>query len=82
MEIHKKQALQDLNTFGIAANADYFCVLQEPKDVEKLLNWQHAHFELPVLLLGGGSNVLFVSDYPGLVVRVVLAGRGRIRAGQ
>ncbi len=38
-------------------------------------NGRREHPELPVMFLGGGSNMLFVQDFPGLLVQVRLQDR-------
>lgn len=66
-------ALQTLNTFGIAANARY---LAQPETLDALREvLQRARLEsLPLLVLGGGSNIVLSGDFPGLVVRPCLRG--------
>ncbi|MCW3479319.1 UDP-N-acetylmuramate dehydrogenase [Neisseriaceae bacterium JH1-16] len=65
--------LTALNTFGIAVNARHFTTLTERADLPALLT-SEAYHQGPVLWLGGGSNLLFTRDYPGLVVKVALRG--------
>jgi len=74
MEIIKNASLKDLNTFGVKANANYLTEIHNLDDIEALLEWKIRN-DLPVLLLGGGSNLLFKNDYPGLVAKVCLAGK-------
>ncbi len=55
------------HTFGIAVNANHI-VCAESAD-ELISIWQSPHFStLPKLVLGEGSNMLFCSDFPGVVV--------------
>lgn len=72
MKIRENHSLKALNTFGLDAKARYFCTLHTLGGVRTLMAWQQEHPDLPVLFLGGGSNMLFVNDYPGLVVQVRL----------
>ncbi len=60
-------SLKPWNTFGIAHNANHI-VLAE--NVQQLLSaWQNAaQIQQPVLILGEGSNVLFLNDYAGTVI--------------
>ena len=74
MEIIKKASLKDLNTFGVAADAQFFSEIHHLENIEALLEWKAQH-DLPSLLLGGGSNLLFKSDYQGLVAKVCLSGK-------
>lgn len=59
--------LKTWNTFGIDHNAQHIVCAE---DEQQLLNaWQHATAEgQPVLILGEGSNVLFLEDYRGTVI--------------
>ncbi len=74
MEIIKNASLKDLNTFGVEATTKYFAEIHTLDDIEALLEWKSQH-DLPTLLLGGGSNVLFKSNYEGLAAKVCLMGQ-------
>ncbi len=65
--------LQALNTFGIAARADFFAELDALADLPDLLATPQAQ-QGPVVWLGGGSNLLLTGDVAGLVVRMALKG--------
>ncbi|PID50387.1 MAG: UDP-N-acetylenolpyruvoylglucosamine reductase [Proteobacteria bacterium] len=75
MKITENVSLQHLNTFGVAAKARYYCRLATVGGLKTVLLWQREHPDLPVLFLGGGSNLLFIDDFPGLVVQVKLRER-------
>ncbi len=64
MEIKENQSLRHLNTFGVEARTRY---LAELNTLNELPDLDLAAFD-SVLVLGGGSNVLFTHDYPGLVL--------------
>ena len=66
--------LQSLNTFGLPARARYFHALHEPQNLPALCAFAEQH-GLPLLILGGGSNLVLTKDYPGLVIHVNLHGR-------
>jgi len=69
MQILSNAPLQAHHTFGLAVSARYLAVAQAPEQVLPLL--QNPRFEgLPVLFLGGGSNVLFTQNFEGLVVKI------------
>jgi UDP-N-acetylmuramate dehydrogenase len=73
MLIRNYVSLRSFNTFGVEASARYYTELDDLSQLYQLLN--HEIFcTQPRLILGGGSNVLFVSDFEGLVVRVLLKG--------
>lgn len=72
MQIRENHNIQALNSFGLAASARYFCSLHTLGGVRTLQQWAQQHPDLPLLFLGGGSNMLFVNDFPGLLVQVRL----------
>jgi len=74
MEINKNASLKALNTFGVNANAKYLSYIQNLQDIEALFEWKTKN-DLPNLILGGGSNLLFKNDYEGLVAKVDLLGK-------
>ncbi|PHM69575.1 UDP-N-acetylmuramate dehydrogenase [Xenorhabdus sp. KJ12.1] len=67
MSVCQPNQLKTFNTFGISANADHIDIATS---VESLLSsWQEAVTkDHPVLMLGGGSNVLFTEDFKGTVI--------------
>lgn len=75
MKIQENYSLRALNTFGLDAKARYFCPLHKLGGLRTIAQWAQAHPELPVMFLGGGSNVLFAEDFPGLVAHVRLQDR-------
>lgn len=72
-ELHRNASLKKLNTFGVDARtavlADVFSV-----DALPALFAELRRQELAWLVLGEGSNVLFVNDYLGAIVRPHFAG--------
>ena len=69
LSIHRNYSLLGHNTFGIDVRADYFV---EYHSVEQLqaIHQMRKNGELPQesLFIGGGSNLLFTSDFKGLVL--------------
>lgn len=73
MEIRQDVELRSYNSFGVPAMAAHFVELSSEKELSAVLT--HAEQgNLPILILGGGSNILFVNDFAGLVVHI--ANRG------
>ena len=73
MEILEQQSLRLFNTFGIDVKARYFVTLEKVSDITEFI--REARFAgLPRLILGGGSNVVFRQDYPGVVLHVKFNG--------
>ncbi|WP_175621075.1 UDP-N-acetylmuramate dehydrogenase [Chryseobacterium schmidteae] len=66
-------SLKPFNTFGVEAKAKYFV---EVNTVEELIETlKHSHTQtLPLLFLGGGSNILFTKDFDGLAIQLNLKG--------
>ena len=69
LSIHRNYSLLGHNTFGIDVRADYFV---EYHSVEQLqaIHQMRKNGELPQesLFIGGGSNLLFTSDFNGVVL--------------
>lgn len=65
--------LQHLNTFGLSVLARHFCDAETVEDLREALAFARASVH-PILLLGGGSNVVLTRDFPGLVVHIALKG--------
>ena len=59
-------ALKTYNTFGIDARCRYFFYYTKESELIDFLSATPG-LRLPVFFLGGGSNVLFTSDFDGLV---------------
>ncbi len=66
-------SLLPYNTFHIAARARYFAAVQGMDQVEEWVAWNRVK-QLPLLVLGGGSNVLLTQDFGGLVLKNELMG--------
>jgi UDP-N-acetylmuramate dehydrogenase len=69
MHLDQKVSLKSLNTFGIEAQARYFVEAKTHSEVLTLLNYRHM-IHMPILFLGGGSNVLFTGDFTGIVIKI------------
>lgn len=61
--------LKPINTFGIAAQTKFFCRASSLAELQEALSFA-SEKEIPVLILGGGSNLLFTQDWPGLTIQV------------
>lgn len=70
MEIQQASSLLPFNTFGIAVFASHFAEVQTEQDLLEVLRGQIR----PVLVLGGGSNILFTHDVAGLVIKNAIKG--------
>ncbi|MEE1869589.1 UDP-N-acetylmuramate dehydrogenase [Pseudomonas auratipiscis] len=66
-------SLKPYNTFGIEVKARFFTEAHNDDDVGQALA-QAAAQDVPVLVIGGGSNLLLTADVPALVLRMVSRG--------
>ena len=65
-------ALKEYNTFAVEASAANFYVITSVDDLLRDLNEIRSYS--PRLVLGGGSNLLFIEDYSGLILYPQLFG--------
>ena len=65
--------LAALNSFGVPARAAHYARISDTDELQQALDFA-AEQRLPLLVLGGGSNTLFLGNYHGLVLHV--ANRG------
>lgn len=77
MQVQKNISLQAYNTFGIAVNAQQFVEINALSDLEYLPALVKENEN--ILILGGGSNLLFTQDYNGLVIKNNLKGISQIK---
>jgi UDP-N-acetylmuramate dehydrogenase len=84
MEIQEQVDLTPFNSFGVSQRAAYFAEINQASDLQQAREFA-ASEHLPLMVLGGGSNTLFIKDYPGLILymnckgRDLLAEPGRLR---
>ncbi len=71
MQIQEHKSLLQYNTFRIACEARWYAEYRCPNDIKELLQSGMLHAEQPLWILGGGSNLLFLNDYPGLMLHPV-----------
>ncbi len=62
-------SLKSHNTFGVDAKSKYFFEFTEPEDLEIFLNSNRTWRNEPLIVLGQGSNILFLNDFDGLIIR-------------
>ncbi len=72
MQIQEQVLLKDYTTFKIGGPADYFVLAQSLHDVEEAIAIAQEK-NLPILALGGGSNLLLTdAGFRGLVIKLDL----------
>ncbi|WP_392469615.1 UDP-N-acetylmuramate dehydrogenase [Sphingobacterium cellulitidis] len=67
------KSLKNLNTFAIEAIANQYIKVEDETVLNDLFN--EKLFEKEFFVLGGGSNVLFTKDYPGLLIHIANKGK-------
>ncbi len=73
LQIRENVSLKNFNTFGVDANARFFVEINHEDELAELFldpKW----LQIPRLVLGGGSNMLFTKDFKGLVIRMNIRG--------
>lgn len=76
MELFIRQnfSLKQYNTFGVKAIARYFVEITKEEELAILFTEHRDLLQQPVLVLGGGSNILFTRDFAGLVIHIAIQG--------
>jgi UDP-N-acetylmuramate dehydrogenase len=73
MELEKNVSLKSFNTFGLDQLAEFFTEVSSAAELIETLAWADEN-NLPVKILGGGSNILITGDIRGIVVKVNMKG--------
>ncbi|MBL4827484.1 MAG: UDP-N-acetylmuramate dehydrogenase [Spongiibacteraceae bacterium] len=73
MDIQQNISLKPFNTLAINAQARYFVDINKKKQVPEAIAFAQQR-QLPVLILGGGSNIVLTGNFPGLVIKMSLLG--------
>lgn len=71
MDIIKNASLKSFNTFGIDAKAESYCDINS---IVALKNVLTEHYNKPLFILGGGSNMLLTKNIDALVLHINLKG--------
>ncbi|TKC13231.1 UDP-N-acetylmuramate dehydrogenase [Pedobacter polaris] len=66
-------SLKPYNTFGIDVKAKYFAEAKSEQDLAQIFNDPLSKTQ-KLLILGGGSNMLFTQDFDGLVIKIGIEG--------
>ncbi|HEY6766275.1 MAG TPA: UDP-N-acetylmuramate dehydrogenase [Candidatus Sulfotelmatobacter sp.] len=74
MQVQEHVALAPLTTFKLGGPARYFAEAQRVEEVQQAVAFARSR-ELPLFVLGGGSNLVIAdSGWPGLVVKIAIGG--------
>lgn len=74
MQIQQNISLKPYNTFGIDVSARYFSTFTSVEELAELISFSLSQKYEPLLILGGGSNILFTHDYDGIILKNELKG--------
>ncbi len=74
MQIHKNISLKPYNTFKINCQAAYFATFSTLDELNASVAFANENKEMPLMILGGGSNILLTHDYQGLVLKNEMKG--------
>lgn len=73
MKIYKNAVLKKYNTFGLSYTADYLVHVQTEDEAVSIFKGI-IPCQNPLMILGGGSNILFISDFKGTILYPEFAG--------
>lgn len=70
-KIFENFSLENLNTFHITASARFYAEFSSIASLKELLNYCSAN-DIKWYILGHGANILFTSDFDGMIIRSVM----------
>ncbi len=74
MQLREHVPLAPLTTFQVGGPARYFQAAKSAEEIRTAADWVRSR-QLPLFVLGGGSNLVVSDDgFPGLVLRIAIAG--------
>ncbi|WP_159811487.1 UDP-N-acetylmuramate dehydrogenase [Pseudomonas sp. 18058] len=73
LQVQSQVSLKPFNSFGVDVRAQLFAEAHNDGDVREALAYAVAH-DVPLLVIGGGSNLLLTADIPALVLRMATRG--------
>lgn len=73
LQVLAQVSLKPFNSFGIDVRAQLFAEAHSDSDVREALTYATAH-KVPLLVIGGGSNLLLTQDVQALVLRMATHG--------
>ena len=71
--IYKNFSLKEYNSFGFDYKADTFITIKSDNEFFDIVN-QKKTFGEPYFILGGGNNILFTSDFHGVIIHPEIQG--------
>jgi UDP-N-acetylmuramate dehydrogenase len=81
LDVAENVPLAPLSTLGVGGTARHYARVSTDDDVREAVDWARAR-DLPLFVLGGGSNVVLSDEgHPGLVLHVATRGIETTRRG-
>jgi len=74
LSIQENVSLQGFNTLSVPALARWFVEVDNEEQLLQALNFYQQQ-QCPLLVLGGGSNVVLTKDFTGIVIKNNIQGR-------
>jgi UDP-N-acetylmuramate dehydrogenase len=78
IQIQENISLKPYNTFGLDVKGRFFVRISNLEDVSEVYSKNNNDFEKK-LIIGGGSNILLLSDFDGMVIKNEIKGIEKIR---
>ena len=78
LQVKENFSLKKYNTFGIDVSTRYFIELTTDSEIENFIK-ENPYKTLPILILGGGSNILFTKNFDGIILKIETKGIEIIR---
>jgi len=73
LQVRSQVSLKPFNSFGVDVQARWFAEAHSDAEVREALAYGREH-NVPVLVIGGGSNLLLTADIQALVLRMATRG--------
>ena len=74
MKIEENCSIKDINSLRINQFTKYFCSIETVEQLQEAIEFSKIK-KIPLLFIGEGSNVVFTSDYDGLIIRNNIFGK-------
>ncbi len=70
-------SLQPYHSFASQEEASYFSKISDKQEIVAIVKWSKEK-QLPILVIGSGTNILFTKNFEGLVAKIELMGVKKI----
>jgi UDP-N-acetylmuramate dehydrogenase len=74
LKVGENISLKSFNTMGVSASARFYCAVENVDELKEAISWGKDK-NLKIMTLGGGSNILFTSDFDGLIIHNNITGK-------